>query len=84
MGRTASSSVTIAARHISGSAARFHEITHKLFDDGFLTNGHPLSQPSAVDARWQPLAPQNRGRFQVPTLRSADKRPSVSDDFYGL
>src|ERR1700716_2175777 len=33
---------------------------------GFLVNGHPLSQPSAVDARWQPLAPQTRGRFQVP------------------
>jgi cytochrome c peroxidase len=43
---------------------------------GFLANGHPLSQPSAVDARWQPLAPQNRGRFQVPTLRNVDKRPS--------
>jgi cytochrome c peroxidase len=42
---------------------------------GFLANGHPLSQPSAVDARWQPLAPQNRGRFQVPTLRNVDKRP---------
>lgn len=43
---------------------------------GFLANGHPLSQPSAVDARWQPLAPPNRGRFQVPTLRNVDKRPS--------
>lgn len=43
---------------------------------GFLANGHPLSQPSAVDARWKPLAPQNRGRFQVPTLRNVDKRPS--------
>lgn len=43
---------------------------------GFLANGHPLSQPSAVDARWQPLAQQNRGRFQVPTLRNVDKRPS--------
>jgi cytochrome c peroxidase len=43
---------------------------------GFLANGHPLSQPSAIDARWQPLAPQNRGRFQVPTLRNVDKRPS--------
>lgn len=43
---------------------------------GFLANGHPLSQPSAVDARWQPLAPRNRGRFQVPTLRNVDKRPS--------
>jgi cytochrome c peroxidase len=43
---------------------------------GFLANGHPLSQPSTVDARWKPLAPQNRGRFQVPTLRNVDKRPS--------
>ena len=43
---------------------------------GFLANGHPLSQPSKVDARWQVLAPQNRGRFQVPTLRNVDKRPS--------
>ena len=42
----------------------------------FLANGHPLSQPSAVDARWKPLAPQTRGRFQVPTLRNVDKRPS--------
>jgi cytochrome c peroxidase len=42
----------------------------------FLSNGHPLSQPSAVDARWKPLAPNNRGRFQVPTLRNVDKRPS--------
>jgi cytochrome c peroxidase len=43
---------------------------------GFLANGHPLSQPSAVDARWKPLASQTRGRFQVPTLRNVDKRPS--------
>ncbi|WP_024510203.1 cytochrome c peroxidase [Bradyrhizobium sp. ARR65] len=43
---------------------------------GFLEHGHPLSDPSPVDARWQPLAPQNRGRFQVPTLRNVDKRPS--------
>jgi cytochrome c peroxidase len=43
---------------------------------GFLANGHPLSQPSAVDARWKPLAAQNRGRFKVPTLRNVDKRPS--------
>ncbi|WP_426437517.1 cytochrome-c peroxidase [Bradyrhizobium genosp. P] len=42
----------------------------------FLAGGHPLSQPSAVDARWKPLAPQTRGRFQVPTLRNVDKRPS--------
>jgi cytochrome c peroxidase len=42
---------------------------------GFLARGHPLSQPSAVDARWQPLVPQTRGRFQVPTLRNVDKRP---------
>src|SRR6202008_4612875 len=39
---------------------------------GFLANGHPLSQPSMVDARWQVLAPQNRGRVQVPTLRNVD------------
>jgi cytochrome c peroxidase len=35
----------------------------------------PLSQPSAVDARWRKLADDNRGRFQVPTLRNVDKRP---------
>jgi cytochrome c peroxidase len=43
---------------------------------GFLGNGHPLSQPSAIDSRWRPLEQQNRGRFQVPTLRNVDKRPS--------
>lgn len=43
---------------------------------GLLAGGHPLSQPSAVDARWKPLVPQNRGRFKVPTLRNVDKRPS--------
>ena len=43
---------------------------------GFLAHGHPLSGPSPVDARWKPLAPQNRGRFKVPTLRNVDKRPS--------
>jgi cytochrome c peroxidase len=43
---------------------------------GFLADGHPLSQPSAVDARWKPLALKNRGRFKVPTLRNVDKRPS--------
>jgi cytochrome c peroxidase len=51
----------------------------RLFVDGgvgsFLTKGHPLSQPSVPDARWIPLAPQNVGRFQVPTLRNVDKRP---------
>ena len=41
----------------------------------FLTQGHLLSQPSAVDANWVPLAPANQGRFQVPTLRNVDKRP---------
>jgi cytochrome c peroxidase len=41
----------------------------------FLTKGHVLSQPSAVDGRWAPLAPANQGRFQVPTLRNLDKRP---------
>ena len=44
---------------------------------GFLANGHPLSQPSAVDTRWRPLAAQTRGRFQVPTLRNVDKRPDA-------
>lgn len=43
---------------------------------GFLGNGHPLSQPSAVDTRWKPLEHQNLGRFQTPTLRNVDKRPS--------
>jgi cytochrome c peroxidase len=42
---------------------------------GFLTKGHPLSQPSAVDARWLKLAPDNQGRFRVPTLRNVDRRP---------
>jgi cytochrome c peroxidase len=41
----------------------------------FLTQNDLLSKPSAVDARWLPLVPQNRGRFQVPTLRNVDKRP---------
>jgi cytochrome c peroxidase len=48
-------------------------------DDGvgsFLAKGHVLSQPSAVDARWAPLAPANQGRIQVPTLRNVDKRPN--------
>jgi cytochrome c peroxidase len=43
----------------------------------FLSNGHLLSQPSAVDARWLPLAPDNQARFQVPTLRNVDKRPNA-------
>src|SRR5205807_795958 len=42
---------------------------------GFLAKGHLLSQPSAVDSRWVPLAAANQGRFQVPTLRNVDKRP---------
>jgi cytochrome c peroxidase len=42
---------------------------------GFLIKGHPLSQPSSVDARWLPLAPDNQARFRVPTLRNVDKRP---------
>lgn len=41
----------------------------------FLSNGHLLSQPSAVDAGWLTLAPDNRARIQVPTLRNVDKRP---------
>jgi cytochrome c peroxidase len=42
---------------------------------GFLANGHPLSQPSVIDDTWRPLAPDNRGRLRVPTLRNVDKRP---------
>jgi cytochrome c peroxidase len=42
----------------------------------FLAKGHLLSQPSAVDSRWAPLAPANQGRIQVPTLRNVDKRPN--------
>jgi cytochrome c peroxidase len=41
----------------------------------FLSKGHLLSQPSAVDARWIGLGPDNQARFQVPTLRNVDKRP---------
>src|SRR6201997_4962492 len=41
----------------------------------FLTSGHLLSQPSAVDQRWLKLAPDNQARFQVPTLRNVDRRP---------
>jgi cytochrome c peroxidase len=41
----------------------------------FLSNGHLLSQPSAVDQRWLKLAPDNRARIRVPTLRNVDKRP---------
>ncbi|MDB5479053.1 MAG: putative methylamine utilization protein MauG [Caulobacteraceae bacterium] len=41
----------------------------------FLANGPELSHPSAVDARWLPLAPGNSGRVQVPTLRNVDMRP---------
>jgi cytochrome c peroxidase len=41
----------------------------------FLSQGHLLSQPSAVDARWLKLAPDNQGRIQVPTLRNVEKRP---------
>jgi cytochrome c peroxidase len=41
----------------------------------FLDGGHQLSQPSAVDARWLKLAPDNQARIQVPTLRNVDKRP---------
>jgi cytochrome c peroxidase len=42
----------------------------------FLAKGHMLSQPSAVDARWAPLASANQARIQVPTLRNVDKRPN--------
>ncbi len=41
----------------------------------FLDSGHQLSHPSEVDARWLPLVGDNKGRFQVPTLRNVDKRP---------
>ena len=41
----------------------------------FLAKGHPLSQPSAIDPRWFPLAPDNQARFRVPTLRNVDRRP---------
>jgi cytochrome c peroxidase len=44
----------------------------------FLTSGHLLSQPSAVDANWLPFAPGFQARFQVPTLRNVDKRPDPS------
>ena len=43
---------------------------------GFLVKRNLLSTPSIPDARWLPLAPQNEGRFQVPTLRDVDQRPS--------
>jgi cytochrome c peroxidase len=45
---------------------------------GFLRQSYLLSQPSEVDARWLPLAPDNQARFQVPTLRNVDKRPYES------
>jgi cytochrome c peroxidase len=41
----------------------------------FLTKGHQLSNPSAVDSRWLKLAPDSEARIQVPTLRNVDKRP---------
>src|SRR6201981_2450025 len=43
----------------------------------FLTNGHLLSEPSAVDQRWLKLAPGNQARIQAPTLRNVDKRPDL-------
>jgi cytochrome c peroxidase len=53
--------------------------TGSSFVDGgvgtFLSQGHLLSQPSAVDQRWLKLAPDNQARMQVPTLRNVDKRP---------
>jgi len=45
---------------------------------GFLTERNLLSHPSAVDARWRPLAAENMGRVRVPTLRNVDKRPYPS------
>jgi cytochrome c peroxidase len=41
----------------------------------FLTQDQLLSEPSVVDTNWRKLAPDNMGRFQVPTLRNVDKRP---------
>src|SRR4051812_37157497 len=38
----------------------------------FLTKGHQLSNPSAVDSRWLKLAPDNQARIRVPTLRNVD------------
>jgi cytochrome c peroxidase len=43
---------------------------------GFLQHGHQLSNPSVPDARWLQHGSENIGRFQVPTLRDVDKRPS--------
>ena len=43
---------------------------------GFLQHGHQLSNPSVPDARWVQHGAENVGRFQVPTLRDVDKRPS--------
>jgi cytochrome c peroxidase len=43
---------------------------------GFLSKGHLLSQPSAVDQRWVALAADNQARIRVPTLRNVDKRPT--------
>jgi cytochrome c peroxidase len=42
----------------------------------FLSKGHSLSQPSAVDQRWLKLALDNQARIRVPTLRNVDKRPN--------
>jgi cytochrome c peroxidase len=44
----------------------------------FLANGPVLSHPSAVDARWRGLVPDNVARIQTPTLRNVDKRPYPS------
>lgn len=44
----------------------------------FLLKGHLLSQPSVADSNWVKFGPQNRGRFQVPTLRNVDERPDRS------
>ena len=73
-----------ASSLLCGGRARYARLRRKpggksfvdLGVGGFLANGHPLSQPSAVDAHGGPLAPDNRGRFRVPTLRNVDKRPS--------
>jgi cytochrome c peroxidase len=42
----------------------------------FLSKGHQLSNPSAVDQRWVKLVPDNEARIRVPTLRNVDKRPN--------
>jgi cytochrome c peroxidase len=42
----------------------------------FLATRYPSSQLSPVDPQWRKLAPDNKARFKVPTLRNVDKRPN--------